>query len=49
MEDLLSEKTIAIIAVVYAATSEIIGMSKAKSNSNVQLIMTVIKRLFGIK
>jgi len=49
MEDLFKAETVAIIAVVYAAASEIIGVMKIDSNSNVQLVMNIIKRLFGLK
>lgn len=48
MEDLLKPETLAILAVVYAAASEIIGIMKVDSNSNVQLGMVIIKRLFGL-
>jgi|GEM_PF-4676891 len=49
METLFSENTVAMLAVVMAAMSEVIGMSKAKSNSVIQLTITIIKRLFGLK
>ena len=49
MEDIFSPTTIAIIAAVFAASSEIIGILKIKPNSNVQLGVTIIKRIFGLK
>ena len=48
METLIDTNTLAIIAVVYAAASEIIGLLPIKDNSNVQLMMTVIKSLFNL-
>ena len=49
MEDLFKAETVAIIAVAVAAASEIIGILKIESNSVVQLILNVTKRLFGLK
>jgi len=49
MEDVLNPTTIAIVAAVFAASSEIIGILKIDSNSNVQLIMKMVKRVFGLK
>jgi len=45
----MSAETIAIIAVIVAAGSEIIGMSSLKSNSWVQLLFRVLKILFPKK
>ena len=49
MEELLSTKNMAILMAVFAATSEIIGILKIDSNSNIQLGMTIFKRLFGAR
>ena len=42
----MTEQQIAIAAVVVAAGSEIIGMSKLKSNSWLQLALHVLKLAF---
>jgi type IV secretory pathway VirB2 component (pilin) len=42
----MSAETIAIIAIIVAAGSEIIGMSSLKSNSWVQLLLQALKIMF---
>jgi hypothetical protein len=42
----MDDKTIAIIAIIVAAGSELIGMSKLKSNSWIQLVLQALKLAF---
>ncbi len=42
----MDDKTVAVIAVVVAAGSELIGMSKLKSNSWIQLILQALRLTF---
>jgi hypothetical protein len=42
----MTEQHIAIIAIVIAAGSEIIGMSSLRSNSWVQLVLQVLRLAF---
>ena len=42
----MDDKTVAVIAVVVAAGSEIIGMSKLKSNSWIQLVLQALRLVF---
>jgi len=42
----MSAETVAIIAIIVAAGSEIIGMSSLKSNSWVQLLLQALKIMF---
>jgi hypothetical protein len=42
----MDDKTVAVIAVVVAAGSELIGMSKLKSNSWIQLLLQALRLLF---
>ena len=42
----MDDKTIAVIAVVVAAGSELIGMSKLKSNSWIQLGLQALRLAF---
>jgi len=42
----MDDKTIAIIAIIVAAGSEIIGMSQLKSNSWIQLAFQALKLAF---
>jgi hypothetical protein len=42
----MSAETLAIIAIIVAAGSEIIGMSSLKSNSWVQLVLQALKIMF---
>ena len=42
----MDDKTIAVIAVVVAAGSELIGMSKLKSNSWIQLGLQALRLMF---
>jgi len=42
----MSAETLAIIAIIVAAGSEIIGMSSLKSNSWVQLILQALQLAF---
>ena len=42
----MSAETIAIIAIIVAAGSEIIGLSPLKSNSWVQLLLQALKIMF---
>jgi len=42
----MSAETIAIIAIIVAAGSEIIGMSSLKSNSWVQLALQALRIMF---
>ncbi len=42
----MSAETIAIIAIIVAAGSEIIAMSSLKSNSWVQLLLQALKIMF---
>jgi hypothetical protein len=42
----MDEKTIAVIAIVVAAGSELIGMSSLKSNSWIQLILQGLRLAF---
>jgi hypothetical protein len=42
----MSAETVAIIAIIVAAGSEIIGMSSLKSNSWIQLLLQALKIMF---
>jgi hypothetical protein len=42
----MSAETLAIIAIIVAAGSEIIGMSSLKSNSWIQLLLQALKIMF---
>jgi len=42
----MSAETLAIIAIIVAAGSELIGMSSLKSNSWVQLLLQALKIMF---
>jgi len=42
----MDEKTIAVIAIVVAAGSELIGMSSLRSNSWIQLILQGLRLAF---
>lgn len=42
----MSAETVAIIAIIVAASSEIIGMSSLKSNSWIQLLLQALKIMF---
>ena len=42
----MDDKTIAVIAIIVAAGSEIIGMSKLKSNSWIQLGLQALRLAF---
>ena len=42
----MSAETIAIIAIIVAAGSEIIGVSSLKSNSWIQLLLQALKIMF---
>ena len=42
----MSAETLAIIAIIVAAGSEIIGMSSLKSNSWVQLLLQALRIMF---
>lgn len=42
----MSNETFAVIAIVVAAGSEIIGMSKLRSNSWIQLLLQALKLAF---
>ena len=42
----MDDKTIAIIAIIVAAGSELIGMSKLKSNSWIQLGLQALRLAF---
>ena len=42
----MDEKTIAVVAIVVAAGSELIGMSSLKSNSWIQLILQGLRLAF---
>jgi hypothetical protein len=42
----MDEKTIAVIAIVVAAGSELIGMSSLKSNSWIQLLLQGLRLAF---
>jgi hypothetical protein len=45
----MTEQHVAIIAVVIAAGSEIIGMSNLRSNSWIQLVLQVLRLAFPKK
>ncbi len=45
----MTEQHIAIIAIVIAAGSEIIGMSSLRSNSWIQLVLQVLRHAFPKK
>jgi hypothetical protein len=45
----MTEQHIAIIAIIIAAGSEIIGMSSLRSNSWVQLVLQVLRLAFPKK
>jgi hypothetical protein len=45
----MTEQHIAIIAIIIAAGSEIIGMSSLRSNSWVQLVLQVLRLTFPKK
>lgn len=45
----LSDNWLPIAAIVYAALSEVIGMSPLKDNSVVQVIMSILGRLLPKK
>ena len=42
----MSAETVAVIAIIVAAGSELIGMSSLKSNSGVQLILQALRLMF---
>ena len=42
----MDDKTIAVIAIIVAAGSELIGMSKLKSNSWIQLVLQALRLAF---
>ncbi len=42
----MTEEQIAVVAIVIAAGSEIIGMSKLRSNSWIQLLLQGLRLLF---
>lgn len=42
----MTDQQIAVIAIIVAAGSEIIGMSKLKSNSWVQLVLQGLRLMF---
>ena len=42
----MDDKTIAIVAIVVAAGSELIGMSSLKSNSGIQLLLQALRLAF---
>jgi hypothetical protein len=42
----MDDKTIAIVAIVVAAGSELIGMSSLKSNSWIQLLLQALRLAF---
>ena len=42
----MDDKTVAVIAIVVAAGSELIGMSKLKSNSWIQLGLQALRLMF---
>ena len=42
----MDDQTVAVIAVVVAAGSELIGMSKLKSNSWIQLLLQALRLVF---
>jgi hypothetical protein len=42
----MDDKTIAVVAIVVAAGSEIIGMSKLRSNSWIQLGLQALRLMF---
>lgn len=42
----MSAETVAIIAIIVAAGSEIIGLSPLKSNSWIQLLLQALKIMF---
>jgi hypothetical protein len=42
----MDDQTIAIIAIIVAAGSELIGMSKLKSNSWIQLLLQALRLAF---
>ena len=42
----MDDQTIAVIAIIVAAGSELIGMSKLKSNSWIQLLFQALRLLF---
>lgn len=42
----MSAETVAVIAIIVAAGSELIGMSSLKSNSWVQLILQALRLMF---
>jgi hypothetical protein len=42
----MDDKTIAVIAIVVAAGSELIGMSKLRSNSWIQLGLQALRLMF---
>ena len=42
----MDDKTIAVAAIIVAAGSEIIGMSKLKSNSWIQLVLQALRLTF---
>jgi hypothetical protein len=42
----MTEEQIAVVAIVIAAGSEIIGMSKLRSNSWIQLVLQGLRLLF---
>ena len=42
----MDDKTVAVIAIIVAAGSELIGMSGLKSNSWVQLLLQALKLVF---
>ena len=42
----MDDKTIAIIAIIAAGGNELIGMSKLKSNSWIQLVLQALRLVF---
>lgn len=42
----MTDQQIAVIAIVVAAGSELIGMSKLKSNSWIQLVLQALRLMF---
>ncbi len=42
----MTDQQIAVVAIVVAAGSELIGMSKLKSNSWVQLVLQALRLMF---
>ena len=45
----ITQNWLVIAAIVYAAASEIIGMSPLKNNSVVEIVLSIAGKLLGVK